>query len=64
MGNAKSKTNFNERFDLEAKLLKAVLDEIININGFTKNGEYTISHETLCEKFTYVMEKNLHKHQH
>jgi hypothetical protein len=63
MGNAKSKSNYQERFDVEIKFLNEILNEVISSNGFTHDANYKISHENLCDKFTFVLEKNLGKHQ-
>tara|TARA_B100000497_G_C7695859_1_gene425033 strand:- start:6443 stop:7486 length:1044 start_codon:yes stop_codon:yes gene_type:complete len=63
MGLSQSKTNFKETFNNELSILKTYLNNIISINGLEPNAEYTVSYENLCEKFTYVVERKLHRHQ-
>lgn len=63
MGLSQSKTNFKETFNNEMSILNTYLNNIISINGLEPNAEYKVSYENLCEKFTYVVEKRLHRHQ-
>jgi len=63
MGLSQSKTNFKETFNNEMSILNTYLNNIISINGLEPNAEYRVSYENLCEKFTYVVEKRLHRHQ-
>lgn len=63
MGLSQSKTNFKETFNSEMSILNTYLNNIISINGLEPNAEYRVSYENLCEKFTYVVQKKLHRHQ-
>lgn len=63
MGLSQSKTNFKETFHNEITILNTYLNNIITVNGLEPNAEYKVSYENLCEKFTYVIERKLHKHQ-
>lgn len=63
MGLSQSKRDFKETFNNEMSIINTYLNNIISVNGLAPNAEYKVSYENLCEKFTYVLEKRLHRHQ-
>ena len=63
MGLSQSKANFKEIFNNEISILNTYLNNIISINGLEPNVEYKVSYDNLCNKFTYVFEKKLNRHQ-